>query len=164
MPIIGNIISVIVNRLTGLLPSCVSDIAVAWYKNLIVSGDTCYDVIGKREDTIFFGQYLSSGTIDFGRSGTFDYIDPSTGNSVTGVAMSDSYAVPANGICEITTSDGSFYPCCERAGTVLHDVKEDIVHILVTTPVWAETLYGTDFLNQYGYADKTDSDAEGYGS
>jgi len=113
---------------------------------------------------VFFGQYLSSGTINFGtgRSGTFDYTDPSDGSSVTGVAMGTAVSVPANGICDIVTSDGSDYPCCERAGTVLHDVLENSEHILITSPVWAEALYGTDYLNQYGYTDKTHSDAAGY--
>jgi hypothetical protein len=327
------------------------------------------DKIGTREDTVFFGQYLSSGTIDFHRSVTVDYIDPSTGNLVEGVAASNTLAVPANGICDIgvypregettvngvlafdgvddrvvlggsgtgpdptgsktltlklyltsipasdvivchfntgavndllslhinnsgylvvsrsgtTATDGrmvdissnlnreldisiskslgvidtilingvdnsiaatsftpyngtvayigaatagnyildafiwdininntntysgqpdgnldsawvdttgvidgtvqgsptttdliniigsnddigytSFHPCCERAGTVLHDINENSIHISVTTPVWDETLYGTDYLNQYGYVDKADNDTEGY--
>jgi hypothetical protein len=171
MPIIANIIATYVNRFRSVLPACVRDIAVAWYKDLTNATITGIDpsdsleyyavddAIGDRKDVVFFGQYLSSGTINFGtgRTGTFDYTDPSTGNLVTGVAMGTAVAVPANGICDIVTSDGSEYPCCERAGDVVFDVENGF-HIRITTPVWAEALYGTDFLNQNGYADKASSD------
>lgn len=123
------------------------------------------DAIGTRNDTVFFGQYLSSGTIDFKRTtGTFDYTDPSDGSLVEGVSIpvDGLYTIPANGICDVVTSDGSEYPFCERAGTVLHDVKENSAHISVTTPVWAEALHGSDYLNQQGYVDKADFTAEGY--
>jgi len=56
----------------------------------------------------------------------------------------------------------SYYPVCERAGTVLHDVNENSIHISVTMPSWSETLYGSDYLNQYGFANKAESDIEGY--
>lgn len=56
----------------------------------------------------------------------------------------------------------SFYPVCERAGTVLHDVMQDSKHISVFTPTWAESLHGSDYLNQYGYVTKTESDTLGY--
>jgi hypothetical protein len=55
----------------------------------------------------------------------------------------------------------SFYPVCERAGTVLHDVEAGI-HISVATPSWSEFLYGSDWLNQYGFIDKELSDSLGY--
>jgi hypothetical protein len=56
----------------------------------------------------------------------------------------------------------SYYPICERAGTVLHDVMVSSIHASITIPVWDETLYGSDYLNQIGYIDKVDSDSEGY--
>jgi hypothetical protein len=62
----------------------------------------------------------------------------------------------------ITLSYTSFYPVCERAGTVLHDVTESSRHISVATPSWSETLYGSDFLNQCGFIDKEQSDYLGY--
>lgn len=61
-----------------------------------------------------------------------------------------------------TVTYTSYYPCVERAGTVLHDIMENAVHISVSTPTWNETLYGSDYLNQKGYVTKTDSDALGY--
>ena len=76
--------------------------------------------------------------------------------------MGTSVSVPANGICDIITSDGSKYPCCERAGSVLHDVLENSKHISITSPVWDETLYGTDYLNQYNYVTKEDFTNESY--
>lgn len=122
--------------------------------------------IGTRIDRVYFGQYLdsSSGQINLYRSGgTYDYIDPSTGNSVTGNAIPGDglITIPVNGICEITTSDGSRYPICERAGDVLHDILENSIHISVSTPSWSETLYGSDYLNQCGFLDKATSDALG---
>lgn len=121
--------------------------------------------IGTRIDTVYYGQYLdaTSGQINLYRTtGTYDYTDPSTGNSVTSNAIPGSglITVPANGICEIITSDGSEYPVCERAGTVLHDVENGI-HISVATPSWSETLYGSDYLNQCGFVDKELSDQQG---
>jgi hypothetical protein len=171
MSLVGNISSVFNNGLKGLskLPACVRDIAVAWYKNLdnIVDSSYVKDEIGSVTRTIYYGQYLTSasGQINLYRtSGTYDYIDPSTGNSVTGNSIPGTglISVPANGICEITTSDGSRYPVCERAGTVLHDVLENSTHISVATPTWDETLYGSDYLNQVGYVTKTQSDDDGY--
>jgi len=50
----------------------------------------------------------------------------------------------------------SFYPTCERAGTVLHDITENSVHISADTPSWSESLYGSDYLNQYGFVTKAD--------
>lgn len=175
MPIIANIVAVWRNRLRGGLPSCVknSGTVVSWFKDLlarrkiVIVDETAYyavdDAIGVRSDDIYYGQYLdaTSGQINFYRStGTFDYTDPSDGSLVEDVAIPGDglYTIPVNGICDIVTSDGSRYPCCERAGTVLHDVLENSVHISVSSPSWAETLYGSDHLNQYGYATKTNYD------
>lgn len=132
-----------------------------------VTFDYVKDSIGTDTRDVYYGQHLdpTSGQIDFKRtSGTFDYTDPTDGSLIEGVSIpSDGlYTVPTNGICEIITSDGSHYPCCERAGTVLHDVNEDSIHISIDSPVWSEGLYGTDYLNQYGFITKTDSDALGY--
>lgn len=135
--------------------------------SITIAGTSTYveDAIGEDTRNIYYGQYLISGTIDFNRtSGTFDYTDPSDGSLVEDAAIpSDGlYAIPVNGICEVVTSDGSRYPVCERAGNVLHDVFENSTHISVTTPVWGETLYGSDYLNQQGYITKADSDALSY--
>lgn len=168
-----NIVSAYVRKRLARLPACVRDIAISWHKNLgsrIDEGDTypyVKDSIGLRTDTIYYGQYLNatSGQINFYRtSGTFDYTDPSDGSSITGVSIPGTglYTIPANGICDIITSDGSEYPVCERAGTVLHDVKETGVHISVATPSWSESLYGSDYLNQQGFVTKAESDALGY--
>ena len=153
------------------LPSCVNSISVSWHKDLnatVLDEGVYYiqDSIGVRSDTVFYGQYLTdtSGQINFYRtSGTFSYTDPSDGSSVTGVSIPGDglYTIPEDGICDIITSDGSEYPICERAGTVLHDVANE-VHISVLNPVWGETLYGSDYLNQNGYKNETQSDAEGY--
>lgn len=56
----------------------------------------------------------------------------------------------------------SFYPCIEGIGTVIHDVMEESIHISINTPVWDETLYGSDYLNQKGYVDKEDFTDAGY--
>jgi len=125
--------------------------------------------IGTRIDTIYYGQYLdaTSGQINFYRSNdpgvnTFSYTDPSAGSLVEDVdiPVGGLYAIPANGICNIITSDGSEYPVCERAGTVLHDVENGI-HISVTSPSWSESLYGSDYLNQCGFVNKELSDQLG---
>lgn len=140
----------------------------ASYRDPIYSvSDVIKDEIGIDTRQVYYGQYLtsSSGQINLYRSsGTYDYIDPSDGSSVTGntIPASGLITVPVGGICEITTSDGSRYPICERVGDVLHDVLENSKHISVDTAVWDETLYGSDYLNQYGYVTKSDSDAEGY--
>lgn len=167
--LISRIITTFTRRRLGRLPSCVSSLAVAWYKDFnkpTTKSGTVYinDAIGRRDDVVFYGQYLTnaSGQINLYRSsGTYDYIDPNDGSSSTGNAIPGDglITVPANGMCEITTSDGSRYPVAERAGTVLHDVSGNGTHVSVATPTWAETLYGSDYLNQSGYADKTDSDA-----
>lgn len=168
MPIITNIVSILSSRLSGEynIPICAQDISIAYYPVMsFIEDDEVQDQIGLRVDTIYYGQYLSVGTINFYRtSGTFDYTDPSTGNQVTGVAMPGTglWAVPANGVADIELSDGSYYPICERAGTVLHDVSDNAIHISVATPTWAETLYGSDYLNQCGYINKALSDHEGY--
>jgi hypothetical protein len=173
MGIVASIVSTFTRGLFGRLPACITDndLAVAWYKSLttfVAESGTNYvkDSIGERTDTVFYGQYLdaTSGQINFYRTtGTFDYTDPSDGSSVTGVSIPGTglYTIPANGICDIVVSDGSEYPVCERAGTVLHDVENGI-HISVATPSWSETLYGSDYLNQHGYANKAASDAESY--
>lgn len=154
------------------IPSCASGLAVSWHKNLNTTsteGGTLYvkDEIGTRTDTVYYGQYLdnTSGQINFYRdSGTFDYTKPSDGTLVEDIVIPASglYTIPTNGICDIVTSDGSEYPVCERAGTVLHDTKQNAKHISVAAPSWSETLYGSDYLNQYGYVDKTANDALSY--
>lgn len=135
-----------------------------WIDRLNISASNNYTKESIGEDTrdVYYGQYLSSGTINFGtgRTGTFDYTDPSTGNPVTGVAMGTAVSVPVNGICDIITSDGSEYPCVEGVGTVLHDI-EQADHIGVTSPVWDKDLNGSDHLNQHGFLTKADNDAEG---
>lgn len=103
--------------------------------------------------------------INFYRNtGTFSYINPVDGSLVSGVTIPANglYTIPATGICEINTSDGSYYPVCEREGIVIHDVKENSVHISVSSPDWQETLYGSDYLNQCGFLDKATSDTLGY--
>lgn len=166
------LIGSIFGRFLSSLPSCIKDVTIAWWKNfnsiINVDGtDYVEESIGTRIDTVYYGQYLtvSSGQINFYRTtGTFSYIDPSDGSTVSDVSMpvDGLFTIPANGICEITVSDGSWYPICERAGSVLHDVDANEIHISVSTPDWDETLYGSDYLNQYGYLDKETSDALGY--
>lgn len=144
------------------IPSCAVEFLVSWFKNLNVSLE---DSVGDRSNTIYYGQYLAQNSIiNFYRtSGTFDYINPQTGASVSGVSIpiDGLYTVPADGVCEIITSDGSYYPVCERSGNILHDVVNG-VHLSVSSTVWAEFLYGSDYLNQEGYIDKTTSDNKGY--
>jgi hypothetical protein len=161
--------SIILSPKTGSsfsIPICAQDLAVAFYKDLnSIQNNEVNEEIGIRFDTVYYGQYLSSGTINFYRTtGTFDYIDPSDGSQITGVSMPGTglWAVPVNGVAEIEIDDGSYYPVCERAGDVLHDVSGNAIHISVSTPVWDETLYGSDYLNQCGYINKALSDFMAY--
>lgn len=125
------------------------------------------EFVGTRERSIYYGQNLAStsGQINIYRTtGTYDWTDPTTGVETTGVSIPGTglITVPANGICEIKTSDGSRYPVCERAGTVLHDVNENAIHISVSSPVWEENLYGSDYLNQIGFVTESDYNNESY--
>lgn len=90
----------------------------------------------------------------------FDSLAFVSGEEVNGTVNGnpDTVNISTTGDWEYT----SFYPVCERAGTVLHDVMENSTHISVATPIWAEGLYGSDYLNQKGYVNKTDSDALSY--
>jgi len=154
------------------LPGCVKDTAIAWWKDFnsfldIDSSKYVEEHIGIRNDTVYYGQYLSSssGQINFYRSeGTFSYIDPSDGSLIEDIVIPTNglFTIPSNGICEINTNDGSYYPICERSGNILHDVDVHSVHISVSSPSWAETLYGSDYLNQCGFLNKTVSDSLGY--
>lgn len=91
-----------------LLPVCIRDIAISWHKNLSITkdeGDTypyVKDEIGARADDVYYGQYLSSGTIDFGRAVDIDYTDPSDGSLVEGLNVPTGVlTIPVNGICDI---------------------------------------------------------------
>lgn len=181
--VIGNAIGIPFGWGSGMvsLPYCLQDNVVSWWLDFNNIQDNSYieELIGTRTDTIYYGQYLdsTSGQIDFKRSsGTFDYTDPSDGSRIEDVPIpvNGLVTVPINGICDIGINragiwDGidfsiydAFYPVCETAGTVLHDIKADSLHITVDTPVWAESLYGSDYLNQYGFITKAESDALGY--
>ena len=125
------------------------------------------DSIGTRWSPVYYGQYLDSGSgqINLYRSsGTYDYTNPQDGTKITGNAIPGNglISVPVSGMCEIETSDGSYYPLCERFGDVLHDISENEIHISVLTPSWSEELYGSDHLNQCGFIDKEMSDFMGY--
>lgn len=167
MPLINIIANILGTFSGGLgLPYCARSIAVAWFKSFsnLVSGKVM-DNIGYETRDVKSGSYISSGIINFHRTtGTFDYVDPSDGSTIEDVSIpSDGlYTIETNGISQITTSDDSYYPVCETAGTVIHDTTQESVHIEVDTPVWAESIYGSDYLNQYGYITKTDATNQGY--
>jgi hypothetical protein len=149
MTLLKRIISVFTRRVRGAgLPSCVTsnDLQVSWNKELTTTASTVPDAVGIRTDTIYYGQYISAGTINLYRtSGTYEYIDPSDGSSVTGVSVpvDGLVTVPANGICNIEISDGSKYPCVERAGNVIHDIVND-VHISASGVSGAVTVLDFD--------------------
>ena len=140
----------------------------SWLGNPDGNTDAAWvDDTGSYDGTVFGtpGVTETPYYINFYRtSGTFDYTDPSDGSLVEDVSIPATglYTIPANGICEIVTSDGSEYPICERAGNVLHDISENSIHISVNNPSWSETLYGSDYLNQEGFVDKVDFDTAGY--
>jgi len=116
--------------------------------------------------------YLGSGYIwNVNINNTHTYIGQPNGNldsaweDTTGTVDLTVYGSPSTidlvGIGD-STSYTYFYPTCERAGTVLHDVTENSVHISVDTPSWSESLYGSDYLNQQGFVTKAESDTLGY--
>jgi hypothetical protein len=93
-------------------------------------------------------------------SGDVDTSWDDTVGSITATLSGVSSTRNINSNGDITYT--SFYPTCERAGTVLHDVTENSIHISVDTPSWSESLYGSDYLNQKGFVTKSESDALGY--
>ncbi len=116
--------------------------------------------------------YLGSGYIwNVNINNTHTYIGQPNGNldsaweDTTGTVDLTVYGSPSTidlvGIGD-STSYTYFYPTCERAGTVLHDVTENSIHISVDTPSWSESLYGSDYLNQNGFVTKVESDSLGY--
>lgn len=127
----------------GSLPSCVRDLAISWHKNLNTisyiedgddtSGDWIEDRIGERNNTVYYGQYLSSGTIDTYRtSGIYDYIDPSTGNLVEDNILDPSglITIPANGIHSL-----GMYPRDGIADLLDFDGVDDYVEFSSDPPI-----------------------------
>jgi len=110
-------------------------------------------------DVVVSGVFSSSGQPFGNTDSSWDDTIGAITASISG-SPNSTYILSDSGDTEPVYT--SYYPICERAGNVLHDVLENSVHISVDTPVWSESLYGSDYLNQNGFVTKAESDALSY--
>ncbi len=171
----NEILNIKVNKSTGVINSVlINDVSYP------INNATASTIVGSR---IIGAVNIASEYFDNGYLWDINiYDDPSGTNTLTNnfpgqpagdtdAAWDDtvgSLTATVNGSPSLATiyfgdiTYDSFYPICEKAGIVLHDVNENSIHISVDSPSWSESLYGSDYLNQQGFVIKAESDTLGY--